>query len=142
MRKLCAFLVLLALPVLAEKKVIIPPEMAGSTSPFSPGILVDGTLYCSGMIGTDAKTGKVPEEFEAEVKLAFERIGSVLKAAGMTYKDIVSVHIFLTDTDLFARMNAVYTTIVPEPRPARATVGVNKLVVPGARMEVSVIAHK
>ena len=142
MRKLCALLVLLALPLMAAKKVIIPPEMAGSKSPFSPGILVDGTLYCSGQIGSDAKTGKVPEDFEAEVKLAFERIGYVLKAAGMEFKDIVSVQVFLTDMDLFARMNAVYTTIIPEPRPARATVGVTKLALPGARLEISVIAHK
>jgi 2-iminobutanoate/2-iminopropanoate deaminase len=142
MRNLCALLVLLALPVAAEKKTIIPPEMAGSKAPFSPGILVDGTLYCSGQIGQDLKTGQVPAEFEDEVKAVLGRIGMVLKAAGMTFKDVVSVQIYLTDMELFTRMNTVYTTFFPEPRPARATVGVSKLAVPTAHMEIMVTARK
>jgi 2-iminobutanoate/2-iminopropanoate deaminase len=142
MRNLCAVLVLLALPLAAEKKIVIPPEMTGSKAPYSPGILVDGTLYCSGQIGQDLKTGQLPAEFEAEVKTVLDRIGLILKAAGMTYKDVVSVQVYLTDMDLFARMNAVYTTVFPEPRPARATVGVAKLALPAAHIEISVTARK
>ena len=106
MRNLCALLVLLALPLAAEKKVITPPEFAGSTANFSPGILVDGTLYVSGQIGQDLKTKQVPADFETEVKTLLGNIGIVLKAAGMTYKDAVSVQVYLTDMDLFPRMNA------------------------------------
>jgi 2-iminobutanoate/2-iminopropanoate deaminase len=137
---------LLSLPLSAEKKVIVPPEFApaaGAAAPmFSPGVLVDGTLYISGQVGADLKTREVPADFDAEVKLALDNIGIVLKAAGMTYKDVVSVQIYLTDVDLFARMNAVYGKFFPAPRPTRTTVGVTKLALAKARIEVTVTARK
>jgi 2-iminobutanoate/2-iminopropanoate deaminase len=141
MRNLCLILLLAALPLAAEKKVIAPPEFAKG-APFSPGILVDGTLYVSGQVGQDLKTRQIPADFEAEVKTTFANIGLILKAAGMEFKDVVSVHVFLTDMDLFPRMNAVYTTVFAEPRPARTTVGVTKLAAAAAHIEVTVTAHK
>jgi 2-iminobutanoate/2-iminopropanoate deaminase len=142
MRKLCAFVILLALPLVAEKKTIVPPEFAGGTANFSPAILVDGTLYVSGQIGQDLKTKQVPADFESEVKTVLGNIGIILKAAGLDYKDVVSVQVYLTDMDLFARMNAVYTTFFADPRPARTTVGVTRLAAPAARIEITVTARK
>ena len=135
-------LVLLALPLVAQKKVIAPPEFGAGSPNFSTGILVDGTLYCAGQIGQDLKTKQIPADFESEVKVALENIGFILKAAGMSYKDAVSVHVYLTDMDLFPRMNTVYQKFFPEPRPARTTVGVTKLAAPNAHIEVTVTAHK
>jgi 2-iminobutanoate/2-iminopropanoate deaminase len=142
MRNLCALLALLALPLAAEKKVIVPPEFTGATANYSPGILVDGTLYVSGQVGRDLKTKLFPTDFETEVKTVLGNIGVVLKAAGMTYRDVVSVQIYLTDMDQFARMNAVYATFFPDPRPARTTVGVTKLAAEAAHIEVTVTAKK
>ncbi len=141
MRTLCFLVLLAALPLAAEKKVIAPPEFPKG-APFSPGILSGGTLYVAGQTGQDLKTRQVPADFETEVKTALSNVGLILKAAGMDYKDVVSVQVYLTDVDLFARMNAVYTTFFPEPRPARTTVGVTKLAAPGARIEITVTAVK
>jgi 2-iminobutanoate/2-iminopropanoate deaminase len=136
----------LCLPMTAAKKVVNPPEFApapGAPAPmFSPGILVDGTLYVAGQIGQDLKTKEVPADFEAEVKQALDNIGIILKAAGMTYKDVVAVQIYLTDVDLFAKMNSVYGKVFTEARPARTTVGVTKLANAKARIEVTVTARK
>ena len=135
-------LLIATLPLLADKKPIVPKEFAGSTSPFSPAILVDGTLYVSGQIGRDPKTAEIPADFEAEAKLCLDNIGIILKAAGMKYSDVVSVTVYLTDMDLFAKMNSVYTTYFPEPRPARTTAGVLKLAAPKAHIEITVTARK
>lgn len=124
----------------AEKKVIQPKDFPPGR-PFSPGILVDGTLYISGQTGTDPKTSKVPEEFEAEVRQCLNNIGSILKEAGMSFSDVVSVQVYLTDMDLFQRMNTVYTSIFAEPRPTRTTVGVTRLA-GSARVEITVTARK
>ncbi len=124
----------------AEKKVITPKGTAPGM-PFSPGILVDGTLYVAGQTGRDPATGKLPEEFEAEVKQTLENIGVILREAKMDFGDAVAVQVYLTDMDLFQRMNGVYTTYFKDPRPARTTVGVTKLA-GGARIEVTVTAHK
>jgi 2-iminobutanoate/2-iminopropanoate deaminase len=132
--------VLLAPAAQAEKRVIHPPEFP-SGRPFSVGLLVDDTLYISGQIGADLKTGAIPEDFEAEVRQCLDNIGLVLKAAGMSFADAVSVQVYLTDMSLFPRMNAVYVTYFPEPRPTRTTVGVAALV-GKARIEITVTARK
>ena len=58
----------------------------------------------------------------------------------MGYQDVVAVQVYLTDMDLFPRMNAVYTTYFKEPRPARTTVGVARLA-GGAHIEITVTAR-
>src|SRR5713226_10328689 len=86
----------------AQKKVIQPKDFP-TGRPFSPGILVDGTLYVAGQTGSDLKTGKLPEEFEAEVRQALDNIGLVLKEAGKGFADAVAVQVYLTDMELFPR---------------------------------------
>ncbi|MDX2153004.1 MAG: RidA family protein [Bryobacteraceae bacterium] len=141
-QRLVVFLLMVAAaaaPLSAEKKVI-RPKGSNPAGPYSPGILVDGTLYAAGQLGRDA-AGKLPEEFEAEVKQTLENVGVILKEAGMGFEDVVSVQVYLTDMELFQRMNSVYMTYFKEPRPARTTVGVAKLVGP-ARIEITVTARK
>lgn len=141
MRTTALLCLLFSLPLLAEKKVIQPKEFP-TGRPFSPGILSDGTLYIAGQTGQDLKTGKIPEDFDVEVKQCLENIGLILKAAHMGFEDAVTVNVYLTDISLFPRMNAVYTTYFKEPRPARTTVGVAKLAGAGARVEITVTARK
>ena len=130
----------LLVPAFAARKLIQPKEFP-TGRPFSPGILADGTLYIAGQTGQDLKTGNIPSDFEAEVRQTLDNIGLVLKEAGMSFDDAVAVQVYLTDMNLFQRMNAVYTTYFKEPRPARTTVGVAKLV-GTARIEITVTAHK
>jgi 2-iminobutanoate/2-iminopropanoate deaminase len=123
----------------ADKKIILPPG-AKPGGNYSPGILVDGTLYISGQVGRDS-SGKYPEDFEAEVKQTLENVDAILKAAEMSPGDVVSVQIYLTDAGTFERMNAVYREFFKEPRPTRTTVVVAKLI-GAARIEITVTAKK
>jgi 2-iminobutanoate/2-iminopropanoate deaminase len=138
----CCLVLFVPLAV-AQKKVIVPEELAGAgqaAAMFSPGILDGGTLYLSGQLGRDLKTNKIPDNFEAEVRACLENIQLILKAANMDFADLNSVQIFLTDMTLFPRMNAVYSALIKAPRPARATVGVAALAVKDAHIEISAIA--
>ena len=124
-----------------KKKVIVPA--GGRVGPnYSPGIQIGDTLYVSGQTGSDPKTQKVSENFEDEVKQCLANIGAVLHAGGYDFSDAVSVQVYLTDMDLFPRMNAVYTQTFKEPRPTRTTVGVTKLAGAGAHIEITVTARK
>jgi len=138
---LAVVLVTASMPALAEKKIIQPKEFAAG-GPFSPAVLVDGTLYVSGQIGRDLKTRKVPANFEAEVRQALDNIGIVLREANMTYADVISVQVYLTDMALFQRMNAIYTTYFKSDRPARTAVGVLRLGAPEAHVEITVTARR
>jgi 2-iminobutanoate/2-iminopropanoate deaminase len=122
-----------------QKKVIYPPG-AKPGGNWSYGILVDGSLYVSGMGGEDA-SGKLPETFEAEVQQSLDNIEAVLKAAGMSRDDVVSVQVYLTDGATFQRMNKVYSSFFKDPRPTRTTVIVAGLVGPG-HIEITVTARK
>jgi 2-iminobutanoate/2-iminopropanoate deaminase len=144
MKLACVFALALlgaTMPLAAEKKIIQPKEFA-TGGPFSPAVLVDGTLYVAGQTGRDLKTGKVSEDFEAEVRQTLDSIGIILGEAKMSYADVVSVQVYLTDMELFQRMNAVYTTYFKEQRPSRTTVGVTKLAAPGARIEITATARR
>jgi 2-iminobutanoate/2-iminopropanoate deaminase len=136
-----AALLLLAPAGIAANKKLIHPKEFPKGRPFSPGLLVDGTLYVAGMTGSDLKTGQIPADFKAEVRQTLDNIGLVLKEAGLKFADAVSVQVYLTDMTLFQQMNEVYITYFPEPRPTRTTVGVAKLV-GTARIEITVTARQ
>jgi len=141
MKRLALLLLVLSIGLsAADKKIIYPPEFPAN-APFSPGVLVNGTLYVAGQTGADLKTNKTPENFADEVRNTLDRIGIILKAAGMDYRDVVSSTVYLSDINLFQQMNEVYTTYFKSNRPARATVQVAGLV-RGSRVEIAVIASK
>ena len=124
----------------ADDRKPVRPANSSPSGPFSPGILAGGTLYVSGQLGRDA-AGKIPEAFDDEVKQSLENAGKVLKEAGYSFSDAVAVQVYMTDMTLFDSMNKIYVTYFPEPRPARTTVGVAKLV-GTARIEITVTAWK
>jgi 2-iminobutanoate/2-iminopropanoate deaminase len=107
--------------------------------PFSPAILKGDTLYVSGQVGF--VNGKRPDDFEEEVKAALESVGKTLHQAGYDFADVVAANVYLTDIGQIDEMNKVYVKYFPVPRPARATVGVQKLV-SNARIEIMVTARK
>ena len=109
--------------------------------PYSDGILAGGTLYVAGQEGEDASGKLVDGGIVAETKAALANVEKVLKAAGLQMKNIVSVTIYLADIRDFAAMNTVYREVMPDPKPARATIQAAALV-NNARIEIAVIAVK
>lgn len=109
--------------------------------PFSDAVMVGNTLYIAGQEGTDDAGKLATGGIGPETKAALANIEKVAKAAGFELKDIVSVTVYLADIHEFGDMNAVYKTVMPDPKPARATVQVAALV-NNARTEISAIAVK
>jgi 2-iminobutanoate/2-iminopropanoate deaminase len=109
--------------------------------PFSDGIVAGNTLYVAGQEGSDDAGKLAPGGIGPETKAALDNITKVLKAAGYELKDIVSVTVYLSDIHDFAEMNKVYKSILPDPKPARATIQAAALV-NDAKIEIAVIAVK
>jgi len=120
------------------RKIITSSKLPKSTLPYSPGVLVDKTLYIAGQIGWDS-TGKVVDGIEAQTKLALENMGHVLEAAGATHKNVVKVTVLLKNIGDSPKMNEVYRTFFPNNHPARAAYEVAALPV-GALVEIEAIA--
>jgi len=122
-----------------EKRVIKLPGTEGL--PFSDGVIAGNTLYIAGQEGTDDKGKLAAGGIAGEAQAALANIEKIVKSADFEMKDIVSVTVYLADIHEFGDMNKVYKTVMPDPKPARATVQVGALV-NNARIEISAIAVK
>ena len=123
------------------RRVIQPKGYKPTPSPLTPGIMIGDTLYLSGSTGGDPATGQlVKGGFEAEMRQIMSNMQTVLKEAGLTLADVVSVTGYLVDMADFARYNEIYreyfTTL---PLPTRSTVAVKELA-RGARLEMTMTA--
>ena len=121
-----------------------PIDTAGKVAgaPYSTAMGVGTTVYVSGQIPLDAKTGKlVTGDVKAQSEQVFANLKEALAAAGLTLNHVVKSTVFLTDMADFAAMNEVYARQMPAPFPARSTIAVAALPL-GAKLEIEVIADK
>ena len=108
--------------------------------PYSQGVLAGGFLFASGQIPLDPKTGElVAGGIEASAARVFDNLEAVLKAAGLTFSDVVKVTVYMTKAEDFTAMNGVYGKRLGENKPARATVFVASLP-KGAPLEIELVA--
>lgn len=108
--------------------------------PFSGGVVAGNTLYVAGQEGPT--NGKLEgTDITQQTTNAIAAIEKIVKQAGFEMKDIVSVTVYIADLKDVPKMNEVYKKIMPDPKPARATVQVEGLI-GGAKIEISAIAVK
>jgi enamine deaminase RidA (YjgF/YER057c/UK114 family) len=109
---------------------------------FSQAVRSGEVLLCSGQIGT-GPDGKLPVDLAEEFTNAWQKVGSVLKAAGVGYADILeytSYHVGMQST--IATFMKVRDQFLQEPWPAWTAIGITELAVPGAHVEIRVTARK
>lgn len=121
-------------------KRIRSDETRNANYPFSDAVWAGDTLYVSGHIGLDPKTGKPPATATEEAKLVLEEFKATLESAGLAMSNLVSLQIFCSDVSLFNEFNAVYRTYFKDEQyPARAFLGSGRLLF-DARFEIQGIA--
>jgi 2-iminobutanoate/2-iminopropanoate deaminase len=130
-------LFLVAFRMAAQDKNIPAP-----IAPYSPGILVNGTLYISGQIPINPSTNEmVTGDIKELTRQVMENLGSVLKSYGFNYSDLVKCTIFMTNMDNYKAINEVYGSFFDGNFPAREAVQVVRLP-KNAEVEISGIAVK
>ena len=118
------------------RQVIQTPDAPVAIGPYSQAVLVGNTLYMSGQIPLDPKTGQLVEGgIDAQARQVFDNLRAVAGAAGATLNDIVKLSILLIDLGEFAKVNEIMASYMEAPYPARATYQVAALP-RGARIEV------
>ena len=107
---------------------------------FSQGVKAGGFLFCSGVIGTGAD-GKVPDDLQSEFRAAFEGVKAVLGEAGLTEADIVEMTTYHVDMkETLPAFTAVRDEYLSAPWCAWSAIGISALAMPGAHVEVRVVA--
>jgi 2-iminobutanoate/2-iminopropanoate deaminase len=122
------------------KQPIASADAPKAIGPYSPAIRAGQLLFVSGQIALDPATGQMIDgDIGAQTRRVLDNIGALLKAAGLSFPDVVRTTIFLADINDFASVNEIYGTYFSQPAPARATVQVARLP-KDARVEIDVIA--
>lgn len=98
-------------------------------------------IYVSGQVGVDPR-GKLQPTFEKQAAQAWKNIGQVLKSAGMTYKDIVKMTTFLTDSRFVTPNRTVRDQFITAPYPASTLLIVQGLADAAMLVEIEVVAAK
>lgn len=125
------------------KKVIETKNAPAPIGPYNQAILSGNTLYISGQIPMDSKTNNlVSGNIKMETKQSMENLDAILKAASMTFENVVKSVIFLKDMHQFSEVNEVYGSYFDAATaPARETVEVANLP-KFVNVEISMIAVK
>lgn len=123
------------------KKIIHTPNAPAPIGPYNQAVLVNNTLYTSGQIAIDPKTGNlVLDNIQTETRLVMENLKAVLAAAGMDFNNVIKTSIFISDMHNFSAINEVYAEYFDETTaPARETVEVANLP-KFVNVEISMIA--
>ena len=132
-RVLCSLLagvMLLGVLGAAQSRQTIPGPMPNL--PFSAAVKADGLIYVAGTLSAEG-------DIRAQTRKTIEDMSVVLQKAGSSLANVASVNVYLTRAEDFAAMNEVYRTFWPKDPPVRTTI-VSELVIPGALVELSMVA--
>ena len=122
------------------KKIISTSDAPQAIGPYSQGVRVGSTIYYSGQIPLDPKTGQIGSgDIETQARRVMENIGGLLKAEGLNYDNIIKTTIFLADINDFQKVNEIYGSYFKHAPPARSTIQAGALP-KGARIEIETIA--
>jgi 2-iminobutanoate/2-iminopropanoate deaminase len=124
-----------------DRHAIFPENGPRPGGPYSPAMVSGGFVFVAGQVGRDPASGQLAgDTIEAQTRQTLDNIGTLLRAAGCDFSDVVKANVYLASPEFFKRFNVIYQEYFPEPRPARTTVG-SQLVVDDLLLEVDVIAR-
>lgn len=127
---------------MTQRDVVFPPgrQALYQRNRYSPAIRSNGFLFVSGQVGSTADGSPEPD-LEAQVRLAFTNLNTILAAAGSSFEDVIDVTVFIVNPE--TRFETIWK-VVPEfwgqaPHPTLTAVGVTWLY--GFDFEIKVIAR-
>lgn len=125
---------------MANIETIFTPDAPAALGPYSQALRANGTIYCSGQIPLDPKTGQIVEGgIEAQTRRVLANIRAVLKAAGSDFDRLLQTTVYLTDMNDFTTVNAICTELYAGAKPTRTCVQVAALP-RGAKVKIDAIA--
>ena len=124
------------------KKIISINNAPKAIGPYSQAVLAGNTLYCSGQIAINPKSGELnTANISTETNQVMQNLEAVLSEAEMNFDNVVKCSIFLKDMKQYTDVNKVYVEYFGDNPPAREAVEVS--VLPrNVNIEISLIAIK
>jgi 2-iminobutanoate/2-iminopropanoate deaminase len=109
-------------------KTIQPADQPTPKGHYSPGFEHNGLIFVSGQLPMDLKTREpFTGAIEGQTELALLNVEAVLKEAGSDLNHVLQMTIYVSDMELWSKVNETYAKVMGEHRPARAIVPVKDL---------------
>jgi len=100
----------------------------------------NGFVFVSGQLPlTNSEDVVLPDGLDAQVRQALSNVREVLLAAGSDVGKLLSVQIYVSDIEIWPRVNDLYREFIGNPAPSRTVVPCGQLHY-GAYVEISAIA--
>lgn len=123
-------------------KLIQPSDMGAPKGHYSPAVEHEGLIFVSGQLPIDHSTGRVETgAIEDQTELALRSVETILKAAGSDLNHVLQMTIYVSDMELWDRVNEVYKRVLGDHKPARAIVPVKDLHF-GTKIEIQAVATR
>jgi 2-iminobutanoate/2-iminopropanoate deaminase len=101
------------------------PKPAGH---YSQAVIHDNIIYVSGQLPIDPATGqKRLGSIEEQTEQVLKNLAEIIKAAGSDINEVIKTTVYISDIQLWDRVNEVYGKFFGEHRPARAVVPIKNL---------------
>ena len=111
-----------------QVRPISTPNAPAPGGHYSQGMIHNGVVYVAGQLpmvpgSTDRTVGTIEEQ----ARQALRNVEAILVAGGSSLAAALSLTIYVSDMELWSRVNAVYVEVMGTHRPARAIVPVGPL---------------
>jgi 2-iminobutanoate/2-iminopropanoate deaminase len=125
------------------ERLRLPDQLPQPISHYTDGVVADGWIWVSGMLAVDASGALIGgNDVAAQAERVHENIKAVLEKAGAGFEHVVKINVFLLRIEDRAAVNTVRQRYFGENRPASTLVEVSAFVIPGALVEIDVIARR
>lgn len=124
-----------------KKHIITSSQAPAAVGPYSQAVAAGPFVFVSGQIPLNQQGEMSQGDIVVQTVQVIENLKAILKAAGLSLKDVVKTTVFLADMADFAEMNRVYSEFFPEKPPARSTIQVARLP-RNAAVEIEAVAYR
>ena len=109
-------------------KAVFTEKAPNPAGHYAQGMVHGGFAFVSGQLAMDPVTGeKRLDSIEEQTRQALANVAAVLEAAGSSIDRVVKTTVYVSDIELWGRVNAVYAEFFGDHRPARAVVPTREL---------------
>jgi 2-iminobutanoate/2-iminopropanoate deaminase len=113
------------------------PEPKGH---YSPAVVHNGLIFVSGQLPRNAASGAVETgAIEAQTEIALRNVEQILLESNSDLNHVLQFTIYVSDMELWDKVNETYALVLGEHKPARAIVPVKDLHF-GTKIEIQAIA--
>lgn len=126
------------------REVLNSPNLPAPQFRYSALIKAGPFYHTAGMIALDMKTQKMtPGSYAEETTRILENLTNALPDFGLSFENLVSAKVYVTDLSEFPKVNQVWEKYFPEgvTPPTRTSIGVASLPL-GAKVEMEFVLYK